>query len=211
MASGHRAKLAVEQPAAVPRIEGVGVPSAAFVDQTAFIRTVRAGLSGEVVKQAIDAIGHRDFLARLLNDFRSFGSSLRSRVPRPGSNRGASGHVAHFRRGRRVNGSARRNMASPDGLDAYDRRELMPMRPCLRLAKLRCPATEAMLDVFDVTIVPVPEWPSAPRIHLELPRACPAARSAHLLFLWPLSSGRATIVPWPSAHDPHPPYRRACL
>ena len=56
----------MEHPAAVQRIEGIGVPSAAFVDQAAFIRTVRAGLSGEVVKQAIDAIGHRDFFVRLL-------------------------------------------------------------------------------------------------------------------------------------------------
>lgn len=58
--------LAVETPAAVQQIEGVGVPSAAFVDQATYIRTVRAGLSGEVVKHAIDAIGHRDFFVRLL-------------------------------------------------------------------------------------------------------------------------------------------------
>ena len=65
-ASRHRGKLAVEHRAAVHRIEGIGVPSAAFVDQAVYIRTVRAGLSGEVVKQAIDAIGHRDFFVRLL-------------------------------------------------------------------------------------------------------------------------------------------------
>ena len=64
--SRHREKLAVEHPAAVQRIEDIGVPSAAFVDQAVYIRTVRAGLSGEVVKQAIDAIGHRDFFVRLL-------------------------------------------------------------------------------------------------------------------------------------------------
>ena len=64
--SGHRDKLAMEHPAAVQRIEDIGVPSAAFVDQAVYIRTVRAGLSGEVVKQAIDAIGHRDFFVRLL-------------------------------------------------------------------------------------------------------------------------------------------------
>ena len=57
-------KPAVEHPAAVQRIEGIGIPSAAFVDQAVYIRTVRAGLSGEVVKQAIDAIGHRDFFVR---------------------------------------------------------------------------------------------------------------------------------------------------
>ena len=64
--SRHREKLAVEHPAAVQRIEDIGVPSAAFVDQAVYIQTVRAGLSGEVVKQAIDAIGHRDFFVRLL-------------------------------------------------------------------------------------------------------------------------------------------------
>ena len=66
VASGHGEKLAVEHPAAFQRIEGIGVPSAAFVDQAVYIRTVRAGLSGEVVKQTIDAIGHRDFFVRLL-------------------------------------------------------------------------------------------------------------------------------------------------
>ena len=65
-APGHREESAVEHPAAVQRIEGIGIPSAAFVDQAVYIRTVRAGLSGEVVKQAIDAIGHRDFFVRLL-------------------------------------------------------------------------------------------------------------------------------------------------
>ena len=66
VASGHREDLAVEHPAAVQRIEDIGVPSAAFVDQAVYIRTVRAGLSGAVVRQAIDAIGHRDFFVRLL-------------------------------------------------------------------------------------------------------------------------------------------------
>ena len=88
------------------------------------------------------------------------------------------------------------------------RRELMPMRPSLRLAKLRCPATEATLDVSAAAIAPVPELPSAPRIHPELPRARPAARSARLR--WPLPAGQATIVPCPSPHDRHPRYRRAC-
>ena len=37
------------------------------------------------------------------------------------------------------------------------RRELMPMRPSLRLAKLRCPATEATLDVSDAAIAPEEE------------------------------------------------------
>ena len=66
MAPGHRERRAVEHPAAVPRIEGIGIPSAALVDQATYMRTVRTGLSGQVVKQAIDAIGHRDFFVRLL-------------------------------------------------------------------------------------------------------------------------------------------------
>ena len=65
-ASGYRERLAVEHPNAGQGIEGIGVPSAAFVDQAAYIRTVRAGLSGKIVKQAIDAVGHRDLFVRLL-------------------------------------------------------------------------------------------------------------------------------------------------
>ena len=108
----------------------------------------------------------------------------------------------------RITVSTRRYMAPSDALNAYDRRELMPMRPCLRLTKLRYPATEATLDVSDAAIATVPELPSAPRIHPELPRARPAARSA--LLRWPLPAGQATIVPCPSPHDRHPRYRRAC-
>ena len=77
--SGYREKLAMEHMAAVQRIEGIGVPSAAFVDQAAYIRTVRAGLSGEVVKQAVSAIGHRDFFVRLMGTTSGHLSSLYAR------------------------------------------------------------------------------------------------------------------------------------
>ena len=101
MASGHREKLAVEHPAAVPRIEGVGVPSAAFVDRAAYIRTVRAGLSGEVVKQAIDAIGHREFFVRLLGTTSGHLSRLYGRKSLgPARTEGLLDTLRTFRRGR---------------------------------------------------------------------------------------------------------------
>ena len=47
-------------------IEGVDVSPAAFVDRSAFIDAARTGLSGEVVKQAIDVFGHRELIVRLV-------------------------------------------------------------------------------------------------------------------------------------------------
>ena len=47
-------------------IEGVDVSPAAFVDRSAFIDAARTGLSGEVVKQAIDVLGHRELIVRLV-------------------------------------------------------------------------------------------------------------------------------------------------
>ena len=47
-------------------IAGIDVSAAAFVDRAAFIETARAGLSGEVVKQILDVVGHREFIVRLL-------------------------------------------------------------------------------------------------------------------------------------------------
>ena len=94
--------------------------------------------------------------------------------------------------------------------DGHRRDKLMPMRPCSRLALLRCPATEATLDVADVAdfaVATVPELPSAPHIHPELPRARLAARG--VLLRWPLPAAQATIVPCPSPHDPRPRRRRA--
>ena len=46
--------------------EGVDVPPAAFIDRSAFIDAARAGLPGEVVKQAIDVFGHRELIVRLV-------------------------------------------------------------------------------------------------------------------------------------------------
>ena len=47
-------------------IEGVDVSPAAFVDRAAFIEAARTGLSGEVVKQAVDVFGHRELIVRLV-------------------------------------------------------------------------------------------------------------------------------------------------
>ena len=42
------------------------IPPAAFLDRSAFIDAVRTGLSGAVVKQTIDAVGHRELIVRLV-------------------------------------------------------------------------------------------------------------------------------------------------
>lgn len=51
-----------------PGIEGVSVPAEAFTDQATYIRTVRAGIPGSVVKQAIRALGgNRELFIRLFD------------------------------------------------------------------------------------------------------------------------------------------------
>ena len=59
-------------------IEGVEVPPAAFDDRSAFIDAARTGLSGEVVKQAIDVFGHRELIVRLVG---TTSGNLPPRVP----------------------------------------------------------------------------------------------------------------------------------
>ncbi len=41
-------------------IQGIKVPPAVFSDHETFIEATRKGLSGKIVKQAVDALGHRD-------------------------------------------------------------------------------------------------------------------------------------------------------
>ena len=48
------------------RIDGIDIPAAAFADRLAFIEAVNAGLSGEVIRQAVEVVGHRDLFVRLL-------------------------------------------------------------------------------------------------------------------------------------------------
>jgi len=49
-------------------IEGVSLPAVAFTDQAAYIRIVREGIPGSVVKQAITAFGgNRELFIRLFN------------------------------------------------------------------------------------------------------------------------------------------------
>lgn len=47
-------------------IEGIDIPPAAFADRLAFIQAVKSGLSGEVIRQAVDVVGHRELFVRLL-------------------------------------------------------------------------------------------------------------------------------------------------
>lgn len=49
-------------------IEGIDIPPAVFADRLAFIEAAKSGLSGEVIRQAVDVVGHRDLFVRLLGD-----------------------------------------------------------------------------------------------------------------------------------------------
>ncbi|MCP4406997.1 MAG: DUF2384 domain-containing protein [Gammaproteobacteria bacterium] len=49
-------------------VKGVNIPAAAFTDQAVYIKTVRDGIPGTVVKQAIHALGgNRELFIRLFN------------------------------------------------------------------------------------------------------------------------------------------------
>ena len=48
-------------------IESLGIHTAAFTSQATFIRTVRAGISGDVVKSVIKTFNNRDLIARVLD------------------------------------------------------------------------------------------------------------------------------------------------
>ena len=45
---------------------GIDVPMSAFGDTKAFMSAVREGISGKVVKQAVDVVGQRDLFVRLV-------------------------------------------------------------------------------------------------------------------------------------------------
>ncbi|MCY3839805.1 MAG: DUF2384 domain-containing protein [Gammaproteobacteria bacterium] len=47
-------------------MEGIDVSPVALVDQSAFIRTARLGLPGNVVRQAVGLLGHRELFVQLL-------------------------------------------------------------------------------------------------------------------------------------------------
>ena len=47
-------------------IDGIDIPSAAFADGLAFIHAAKSGLSGDVVRQAVAVVGHRELFVRLL-------------------------------------------------------------------------------------------------------------------------------------------------
>ena len=47
-------------------LRGIDVAAAAFVDRSAFIEAVRAGLPGEIVKQTVAVVGYRELIVRLV-------------------------------------------------------------------------------------------------------------------------------------------------
>ena len=47
-------------------VEGVEISSAVYDDRSAFVEASRRGLPGAAVKQAVNALGHRELFARLL-------------------------------------------------------------------------------------------------------------------------------------------------
>ena len=49
-----------------PPMAGIDVPMSAFGSTNAFIRAVREGIPGKVVKQAVDVVGQRDLFVRLV-------------------------------------------------------------------------------------------------------------------------------------------------
>ena len=64
MTQGAVGREAVGQPAV--GLRRIDVSAAAFVDRSAFIKAVRAGLPGEVVKQTVDVVGYRELVVRLV-------------------------------------------------------------------------------------------------------------------------------------------------
>lgn len=48
-------------------LQGVDIPAAVFTDQYAFIDTVRTGISGSIVRQAIEAMNNREIFIKLLD------------------------------------------------------------------------------------------------------------------------------------------------
>ena len=94
---------------------------------------------------------------------------------------------------------------STGGLNAYNERELVPMRPFTGQAKLRRPTTAVALDALDPD--PAAGWPPVPRTESRRTRVRHA--TLRVLLRWPLPAAQATIVSCPSPHDPRPRRRRA--
>ena len=47
-------------------IEGINIPTLVFTDRVSLIQVARRGLPGEVLKQAVGILGHREVFVRLL-------------------------------------------------------------------------------------------------------------------------------------------------
>ncbi len=52
------------------QIEGIDIPATVFSDRNSFIRAARRGLPGEVIRQAVNILGHREVFVRLLGTTR---------------------------------------------------------------------------------------------------------------------------------------------
>lgn len=60
--TGESAAVAVH----IAGVEGIEVSPAVYEDRSAFVEAARRGLPGAVVKQAVNALGHRELFVRLL-------------------------------------------------------------------------------------------------------------------------------------------------
>ena len=69
MTQDYRFRQTGESPAEAVRVagvEGVEISPAVYGDRSAFVEASRRGLPGTVVKQAVNALGHRELIVRLL-------------------------------------------------------------------------------------------------------------------------------------------------
>ena len=48
-------------------LQGINIPASVFESSLTFIRAVYTGIPGEVVREAIEVLGHRELFAKILN------------------------------------------------------------------------------------------------------------------------------------------------
>ena len=115
-------------------------------------------------------------------------------------NFGGSGHA--YLRYRDDTAPARRPTELLEGLNAYERRALMPMRARRGQVKLWHPFPHEVLDASDLAPSQCPAFPLFPR--RSMVRSATWSKGLR----WPAPAGRVTIVPCPSPHAPRPRRRR---
>ena len=64
--SGNMGRKSHQAAADSGHIEGIDIPTAVFSDRVSLIQATRKGLSGEVVRQAVEILGYREVFIRLL-------------------------------------------------------------------------------------------------------------------------------------------------